>query len=59
MFRKTAATILDEARLTARLIANQLRHSRPSMTQDVHMGREAVSRDTAETLEAALGTGAE
>ncbi|MFI0471001.1 tyrosine recombinase XerC [Saccharopolyspora sp. 5N102] len=59
VFRKTAATILDEAGLTARLIANQLGHSRPSMTQDVYMGREAVSRDTAEALEAALGTGAE
>lgn len=59
VFRKTAATILDEAGLTARLIANRLGHSRPPMTQDVHMGREAVSRDTAETLEAALGTGAE
>ncbi len=45
VFRKTAATILDEAGLTARLIANRLGHSRPSMTQDVYMGRAAVSRD--------------
>ncbi len=37
-FRKTAATILDEAALSARLVADQLGHSRPSMTQDVYMG---------------------
>jgi integrase len=29
-FRKTAATILDEAALSARLVADQLGHSRPS-----------------------------
>ncbi|WP_228501809.1 site-specific integrase [Nocardioides agariphilus] len=34
-FRKTAATIVDEAALSARLIADQLGHIRPSMTQDV------------------------
>ncbi|MEU6270037.1 tyrosine-type recombinase/integrase [Saccharopolyspora shandongensis] len=50
VFRKTSSTILDKAGLTARLIANQLGHSQPSMTQDVYMGREAVSRDTAEAL---------
>lgn len=54
VFRKTAATILDEAGLTARLIADQLGHSRPSMTQDVYMGRTAVSRQAAEALEGAL-----
>ena len=36
-FRKTAATILDEAALSARLIADQLGHARPSMTQDVYL----------------------
>jgi len=30
--RKTAATILDEAGLSARAVADQLGHSRPSMT---------------------------
>lgn len=54
VFRKTAATILDEAGLTARLIADQLGHSRPSMTQDVYMGRRAVSRATAAALESAF-----
>ncbi|MEU6155224.1 site-specific integrase [Actinosynnema sp. NPDC047251] len=55
VFRKTAATILDEANLTARLIADQLGHSRPSMTQDVYLGRKAVDRRTAEALECAFG----
>jgi len=53
-FRKTAATILDEAALSARLVADQLGHSRPSMTQDVYMGRRAVDFQAALALEAAL-----
>jgi integrase len=53
-FRKTAATILDEAALSARLVADQLGHSRPSMTQDVYMGRRAVDSQAAVALEAAL-----
>jgi integrase len=57
VFRKTAATILDEAGLTARVVADQLGHSRPSMTQDVYLGRKVVSRLTANALEAALGDG--
>jgi len=43
-FRKTVATLLDEAGLTARQIADVLGHAHPSMTQDVYMGRGAVSR---------------
>ena len=42
-FRKTTATILDEAGVT-RVIADQLGHSRPSMTQDVYLGRKARGR---------------
>jgi integrase len=53
-FRKTAATILDEAALSARLVADQLGHSRPSMTQDVDLGRRAVDSQAALALEAAL-----
>ena len=53
-FRKTAATILDEAALSARLVADQLGHSRPSMTQDVYMGRHAVDSQAALALDAAL-----
>jgi len=41
-FRKTTATLLDQAGLSARVVAEQLGHARPSMTQDVYMGRKAV-----------------
>jgi len=53
-FRKTAATILDEAALSARLVADQLGHSRTSMTQDYYLGRRAVDSQAALALEAAL-----
>ncbi|MHA6806042.1 site-specific integrase [Salinifilum ghardaiensis] len=59
VFRKTTATILDEAGLTPRKIADQLGHSRPSMTQDVYMGRRAFERDMAEALEDVFDEGAE
>lgn len=55
-FRKTVATVLDEGGLTAREIADQMGHSRVSMTQDVYMGRRAVSGRAAETLAAAEET---
>lgn len=38
-WRKTTATVLDEGGATARMIADQLGHSRVSMTQDVYLGR--------------------
>jgi integrase len=53
VFRKTAATIMDEAGLTARVIADQLGHSKPSMTQDVYLGRKLVSPAAARALEGA------
>lgn len=53
-FRKTTATLLDDAGLSARLIADQLGHARPSMTQDVYMGRKAVDPRAAAALESAL-----
>lgn len=49
-FRKTVATRLDEAGFTARQIADQLGHARPSMTQDVYMGRQVVNADAARVL---------
>lgn len=55
VFRKTCATILDEAGLSARAIADQLGHARPSMTQDVYMARRVLSSATAAALEAAVG----
>lgn len=54
-FRKTTATMLDEAGLSARVIADQLGHTRPSMNQDVYMGRKVVDARVAEALEDALG----
>lgn len=38
-WRKTTATILDSSGASARMIADQLGHSRISMTQDVYLGR--------------------
>jgi integrase len=56
VFRKTCATILDEAGLSARAIADQLGHSRPSLTQDVYLGRKALGRTNAHALDKALDT---
>jgi integrase len=55
VFRKTCATILDEAGLSPRAIADQLGHARPSMTQDVYVGRKVINPATAAALDAALG----
>ena len=54
-FRKTTATLLDQAGLSARIVADQLGHARPSMTQDVNMGRTAVNPRAVAALEEALG----
>jgi len=43
VFRKTAATVLDEQRFSAREIADGLRHSRPSLAQDVYKHRGAAN----------------
>lgn len=50
-FRKTVATRLDEAGLSARQIADHLGHKHPSMTQDVYMGRRVANPDAAHILE--------
>ncbi len=52
VFRKTTASLLDEAGLSSRRTADQVGHARPSMTQDVYMGRKAIDARAA----AALGT---
>lgn len=52
--RKTTATILDEAGHSARQVADQLRHSKPSMTQDVYVARKVANPAAAEALERAL-----
>jgi integrase len=51
VFRKTAATLLDEAGVSARKIADQLGHSQVSLTQDFYMGRKIASEDAARVLE--------
>ncbi len=48
----TRQPILDQTGLSARTIADQLGHSRISMTQDVYMGRRAVDESAAAALEA-------
>jgi transposase len=42
---------LDTKGASARMIADQLGHSRVSMTQDIYLGRRAVSAELAEALE--------
>lgn len=49
--RKTVATVLDGAGLSAREIADVLGHAHPSMTLNVYMGRGQISRASAEALD--------
>lgn len=51
-FRRTVATFLDDANLTARQIADVLGHAHPSMTQDVYMARYTPGRASADALDA-------
>jgi len=53
VFRKTAATEMDRAGLSARQIADQLGHAKVSMTQDRYLGRRAVDGAAAEALDRA------
>jgi integrase len=53
-FRKTVATRLDEAGLSARQIADHLGHSWPSLTQDVYLGRGTASPRIAAAIRRAL-----
>lgn len=55
--RKTFATLLDGAGLTAREIADLLGHSNPSMTLNTYMGRGQESRRSAEVLDQAVRVG--
>ena len=50
-YRKTVATLLDGSGATARMVADQLGHSRVSMTQDVYLGRRSVDPSVAQALE--------
>jgi len=53
-FRKTVATILDRAGLSATEIADYLGHENPSMTQDVYMNTLRGSMKATGVLELTL-----
>jgi len=55
VFRKTVATVLDEAGHSARAVADQLGHAKVSMTQDVYMGRGVANPAAADALQRAMG----
>jgi integrase len=50
-FRKTVATLMDDAGLSARAAADQLGHAKPSLTADIYMGRRKCATGAAEVLE--------
>lgn len=54
-FRKTVATLIDDAGMSARIGADQLGHARPSMTQDVYMSRGQVHTEVADVIDRAVG----
>jgi integrase len=53
-FRKTVATLIDDAGLSPRVGADQLGHSKVSMTQDTYMARGRVHSEVAELLDRAI-----
>ena len=53
--RRTVATLMDAAGLTARAEADQLGHGKVSMTTDHYFGRRKRSTGVAEVLEALHG----
>lgn len=57
VFRKTAATLLNDGGLTVREIADQLGHKRISITQDTYFGRHEASPRAAELLAVIDGNG--
>jgi integrase len=54
-FRRTVATLMDRAGLTARAAADQLGHAKVSMTTDHYYGRRVVATGAAGVLEAVAG----
>jgi integrase len=50
-FRRTVATLMDEAGLSARAAADQLGHAKVSMTQDHYFGRKRARTGAAKLLE--------
>lgn len=54
-FRKTVATALDQAGMSAREIAEYLGHENPSITQDVYMAKNTGGKRAAAALNGLLG----
>ncbi|MGT2425481.1 site-specific integrase [Amnibacterium kyonggiense] len=54
-FRKSVATALDQAGLSARAIAEYLGHENPSITQDVYMAKNTGGKRAAKALGNVLG----
>jgi integrase len=52
VFRKSVATLMDEAGLSSRKAADQLGHAQVSMTQNSYYGRKVRDTGAAEVLEA-------
>jgi integrase len=50
-FRRTVATLMDEAGLSARSAADQFGHAKPSLAADIYMGRRKRATGAAEVLE--------
>jgi integrase len=53
-FRKSLATLIDDAGLSARIGADHLGHAKVSMSQDRYMTRGRVHAKVAELLDNAL-----
>ncbi|RGP51615.1 hypothetical protein AWH04_18260 [Rhodococcus erythropolis] len=53
-FRRTVATLADEAGLSARVGADHLGHAKVSMTQDVYFGRGKTHSALADVLDSAV-----
>lgn len=58
-FRKSVATMLDEAHMSPRDIAEYLGHKKPSMTMDVYMDLNKQSAMMAEVIEGKFGVSSE
>jgi integrase len=52
VFRRTVATLMDQAGLSSRAAADQLGHANTSMTTDVYFGRKVATTGAAAVLEA-------
>ena len=52
VFRKTVATLMDNAGLSSRAAADQLGHANTAMTTDVYFGRKVATTGAPAVLEA-------